>query len=308
MHRILSQDIEKILSLPVPKHIANKLDSIDESLIYTDLSPVDYEQYLIHVINVLTTPITQSGPHRLQDWEKGWKENLVEFAKTQNTNLLIPKYHGKHRYVRWQGRIVNPVTKYFDYKIHTYIIDTIIDHYVKNINNIYEFGCGPAYHLLRLSSYYNDKQFFGLDWTSTSQEIIQLINEINNTSIIGNRFDFFSPDYNVIIHPNSLVYTIAALEQVGKNFVNFIDYLLKNKPQICIHLEPMSETLNKDSLVDLLSIKYFEKRNYLSGFLEYLSALEKQKRIEIIDVRRTYAGSYFIEGHSLVVWRPLTND
>jgi hypothetical protein len=70
----------------------------------------------------------------------------------------------------------------------------------------------------------------------------------------------------------------------------------------------MSETLNKDSLVDLLSIKYFEKRNYLSGFLEYLSALEKQKRIEIIDIRRTYAGSYFIEGHSLVVWRPLTND
>lgn len=308
MHRILSKDISEILSLPIPAHIQKKIDCIDESLIYTDLSETDYEKYLTHVIDVLTTPITQSGPHRLQDWEKGWKENLIEFSRSTDTSLLIPKYHGKHRYVRWKGKIVNPVTKHFDYKIHTYIIDIIIDYYAKTIDNLYEFGCGPAYHLLRLSSYYPDKYFIGLDWTTTSQEIIKLINEAHKKSISAHRFDFFNPNYDMIIKPNSLIYTIAALEQVGSNFTEFVKYLLHNKPQICIHLEPLSETLDKNNLVDLLSIKYFEKRKYLSGFLDHLKYLEQQKQIEILDVRRTYAGSYFIEGHSLVVWRPISND
>ena len=51
--------------------------------------------------------------------------------------------------------------------------------------------------------------------------------------------------------------------------------------------------------------KKAEKRRYLSGFLPYLENLEQQGRLEIIKKQRIYYGSFFIEGHSLVVWRPL---
>lgn len=288
--------------MPIPPEVSSKIQK--DPLLYDDLSSEEYEQYLIKVVDTLTGDITQSGGHRLQQWENGWKENLEAFISTKNINLLIPKYHGKHRYVRWQQKIINPITVNFDYKIHIHIIDSIIDYYSKDIDNIYEFGCGPGYHLARLSSYYKTKNFYGLDWTTTSQEIIQQINKIYNTSITSHRFNFYNPDTNFKIADNSLVYTIAALEQVGSDFKDFIQYLIDNKPKICIHLEPISEMLDGSNLIDLLSIKYFEKRKYLSGFLTYLKELEKKQEIEIIDARRTYAGSFFIEGHSLVVWRP----
>ena len=68
-------------------------------------------------------------------------------------------------------------------------------------------------------------------------------------------------------------------------------------------MEPIDELLNDDKLIDSLSIKYFRKRNYLDKFLPYLEELEKNNKIEIIVKQKTYSGSYFIEGHSLIVWK-----
>jgi hypothetical protein len=61
--------------------------------------------------------------------------------------------------------------------------------------------------------------------------------------------------------------------------------------------------LDENKLLDYLSIKYFNNRNYLNGFLPYLEKLESDGKIEILDKRRINSGSYFIEGHSLVIWR-----
>ena len=67
----------------------------------------------------------------------------------------------------------------------------------------------------------------------------------------------------------------------------------------------MSEVLDESSLVDKLSILYFEKRKYLKNYLTYLKQLEKEKKIEIISIQRLYGGSYFIEGYPVVIWKPI---
>jgi len=104
-------------------------------------------------------------------------------------------------------------------------------------------------------------------------------------------------------HCKNKIVTIAALEQVGDNFQEFISFLLDKKPEMCIHLEPIDELLNTNTLIDNLSIKYFRKRNYLNKFLPFLENLEKNGIIEILKKQIIYSGSYFIEGHSLIVWR-----
>jgi hypothetical protein len=157
--------------------------------------------------------------------------------------------------------------------------------------------------LLRLSKQLPNIKFHGLDWAKSSQELILAINNKLNTSISGFNFDFFNPNKNIDIPKNSGIYTIAALEQVGENFKAFIHFLLEKDPSICIHLEPIDELLDEANLVDNLSTKYFRKRNYLNGFLPYLEKLEKDGIIEIIKKQRIFTGSYFIEGHSLIVWR-----
>ena len=306
MKQITQTDIESILNTTVPDFVSADMKRVP--LEYEELTPEQLEKYYVHVVQVLLSDISKSGEHRLVEWEKGWRENLQAFCETKNPSSLIPKYHGKNRYVRWMGKIVNPITEHFDYKIHTHLVDTILHSYMNGIENVYEFGCGPAYHLIRMQSHYSDKCLFGLDWTSTSQEIIDTVNASLNTNIQSHRFNFFEPDHQFEIKPNSMVYTVAALEQVGDRFVDFIDYLIEKKPAVCIHMEPMSELLDQTSLVDVLSVEYFKKRNYLSGFYSHLAELERVGKIEILDKRRVYSGSYFIEGHSLVVWKPKTNE
>ena len=91
---------------------------------------------------------------------------------------------------------------------------------------------------------------------------------------------------------------------MGENYKDFVNYLIYKKPDLCIHFEPMSEILDQNSLVDKLSVLYFEKRNYLKNYLTYLRELENEGIIEIIKEQRLYGGSYFIEGYPIVIWRP----
>jgi hypothetical protein len=303
-NRINNYHFNEILGFEISKYNSDRINNYN--LLYEDLTLHEKEKYFIHVLEVLTSEIVKSGSHRIDDWEKGWGENLELFKNTHNIDSLIPKYHGKNRYVRWMGDIVNPLTENFDYKIHICFIDSILDRYISSdICNIYEFGCGPGYHLLRLRDRRPDLSLHGLDWAVASQNLISEINKNLNSRIIPYNFNFFNPDYNIKIKENSLIYSIAALEQIGSNFMPFIDYVLQNKPRLCIHMEPIEELLNKEKFIDQLSIKYFHKRNYLNGYLPCLEKLQSQGKVEIIDKRRIYSGSYFIEGHSLIAWRPL---
>jgi len=298
---ITKNDIESILNMKVPSFVSKRLE--ENPLKYENLSNKQLNDYLINVIKVLIGDIKKSGKHRLAEWESGWEENLNEFKETKNFNLLIPKYHSKNRYVRWKQNIVNPLSKTFDYDIHIAFVDTILNNYLEGIENVYEFGAGPAYHLLRLQKQFPNLNFCGLDWTKTSQEIIKEINNIFGTEIDGHRFDFFEPDNLFKIKPNSLIYSVAALEQVGDRYKDYINYLIEQKPAICIHMEPMAEFLDETNLIDYLSIEYFRKRNYLCGFMDYLKTLEALNKIEIVNTKRLYTGSYFIEGHSMIAWR-----
>ena len=99
--------------------------------------------------------------------------------------------------------------------------------------------------------------------------------------------------------------TVAALEQTGTRYERFLRYLIKQKPKIVIHIEPIPELLDPDNLIDYLSIKYMEKRKYLSGYLTHLKELEKQGKIKILEARRSGIGSQYIDGYSIIAWRPL---
>ena len=147
---------------------------------------------------------------------------------------------------------------------------------------------------------------YGLDWTAASQKIISLLVDKKYASnIYGQRFDYYNPDMAFRLNKNAVVYTVASLEQIGSHHNKFIDYLLENRPTLCIHIEPISELLDENNFVDYLSIAYFRKRNYLSGFLTRLLELERAGKIRIIKTQRTYVGSLFIEGHSVIVWAPI---
>ena len=299
--KINYNDIEEILGFQIDEKVKQNIKNFD--LDYTTLSKSERDSIILKLIKRIDEEMIYSGKHRIQDWENGWSENLDLFNENKDLKSLIPFYHGKYDIIRWKGDFVKSASDNLDYKLHICLVDSILIHYINEGDDVFEFGCGPGYHLLRLS-YYKNLNLNGGDWTVASQKIISNINQKFNLDIKGFNFDFFKPDYNVYVPKNSIFYTVAALEQVGDNFIEFVNFIIEKNPKMVINMEPIDELLDSEKLVDYLSVKYFRKRNYLNKYLPYLEKLENEGKIEILTKNRINYGSLYVEGHSLIVWRP----
>lgn len=297
-------DIARLFNDNLSDYVKNKIS--EYKLEYSPLEKEEEGQVLIKIIDTLLDPfLVYSGPHRLKQWEKGWGQNLTELKKEKTTDTISPRYFGKYKIQRFNQSFVKGISPNYEKNMLYVILDYVFDKYLREVKNIYEFGCGTGYILLKAREVNPSANLFGLDWAKSSQKILkQMANSGLTKNIKGYNFDFFKPNAKIKLADNSAVYTVAALEQVGSDYKAFVSYLLKNKPAICLHLEPIAELLDENRLIDNLSIKYFRKRKYLHGYLDYLRGLEKEGKIKIIEAKRTYIGSMFIEGHSIIVWKP----
>jgi trans-aconitate methyltransferase len=275
---------------------------------YRETTPQEQLSCIQEILNVLLeVKLPKAGKRRFLQWEKGWGQNLKELSRYSRFNqAVIPHYFGKYKFVRINRKLIRPLSKNFEYHSLAVILDWLFDRYLKRAKTVYEFGCGTGHHLFHLRQINPSAKLWGLDWTSSSQKIIRNVAQRNSDlKLFARIFDFFRPDYGFKLDQGACVYTVASLEQVGFEFKKFVDYLLKNKPKLCVHVEPVAELLDERNLWDYFSIKYIEKRNYLRGFLTYLRQLEKQGKIRVLKARRTYIGSLFIEGYSVIIWTPL---
>lgn len=278
-----------------------------KEFLLVQFTAADKEILLSEIEIILGSELTKSGPGRIADWENGWNENYVDFTNSNNVADLSPKYFGKHNVFRLENDFYKFDGANPEPSLLAFLVDLVVEFAIKDFEteNILEYGCGTGHHLIRLRSDYPKINLFGLDWAKSSQEILEKFAiDTSDANFHSDNFDYFLPNYSFSIPKNSLVLTVASLEQVGQNHAPFIDYLIENKPKVVINIEPIGELLNVENQMEKLSIDYFKKRNYLDGYLDSLRALEKAGSIEILAAERTFFGSMFIEGYSLLVWRP----
>ena len=281
-------DFEEALGEKLPDFLMEKIQNYDFK--YTELDEAENTQLLIMIIDSLLDPnLIKSGKHRIDDWEKGWAENLNEVRnKPFNQDLILPNYFNKYGVVRFGSKkngvkFIRPVSERFEAKSLFVILDWLFGKFIRDVSSIYEFGCGTGHNLLHAREYNKNAKLFGLDWAVSSQNIIKKLADQNvDSNIYGMNFDYFNPNHLLNIDKNSAIFTVASLEQVGGEWTKFIEYLIDKKPKICIHVEPIAEILDPNSLLDFLSIEYFKKRNYLNGFLDGLRSLEKKIKLRFI--------------------------
>jgi hypothetical protein len=256
--------------------------------------------------NTLASELKVSGKNRKSDWEIGWQENANLYLENRDTEQLKPKYFGKYPFIRIDNKWINPKDSDMEIYLLSFLVDLIVEKFYTNTKSLYEFGCGTGHHLIRIGHSFPNLKLTGLDWATSSQKIIDSIaSDTGNSKLFSHNFDYFNPDFTFQIPTDSLILTIASLEQIGSDHEHFINYLLNQAKSVVVNIEPIGEVLSDSVEIESLSKQYFKKRNYLSGYLDRLRELETQQKIRIISVDRSYFGSFFIEGYTVIIWEKI---
>jgi len=261
------------------------------------------QQVLEHVDSDKPTKV---GQHRAAIWESCWQENLDTFVRAGfDAEKLVPDFFKPDQPMRLRQDYVLPRNPRFELEFFEVCRAFLFDRFFAGVDAVYEFGCGSGFNLLALAKQLPGKKLCGLDWSRSSNEMLNVVGRKLGLDIAGRHFDFFQPDAALTLAPDSGVLTMAALEQVGARHGPFVEYLLAANPRICVNMEPLAELYDDAQLADRLALRYHRKRGYLEGFLTALRELEAKRRIEVLDVRRFFFGSLYHEAYSYVAWRPL---
>ena len=246
------------------------------------------------------------SPERKNIWEMAWSDHLNEFvAQNMAEKELEPTFMRQNEIVRLNKNYVKPHTPNFELNYAKVCKTWLFQKYLGEVEAIYEFGCGSGFNLVMLSEIYAHKKMYGLDWASSSVNLVNINAEKHGLNIKGRQFNMLEPNEDLETEENSAFLTIAALEQVGKNYHKFVDFILRRKPKVVINLEPIAEYYDCDNLVDYLGFTYHKKRGYLDGYLSKLRELESQNTIKIIKAEGSRLGGLYHDAYSIVVWTPL---
>ncbi len=250
-----------------------------------------------------------AAPKRTEVWEKGWNENLVAFRGSNwDLEALIPKFYRKDIPLRLNQKFIKSSNERFEYDFFRVFRMWLFKTYFSEVDNIYEFGCGTGYNLVEMAELYPDKNMTGFDFVPSVIELLEEIHIHKKKNITGAFFDMVHPDFSVAIKPNSAIYTFGAIEQLGGQINKLFEFFLEKEPVICVHMEPVVELYDEDSLIDYLAKKFHRKRGYTEGLLPLIQKLQEEKKAEILKVKRLYLGNYNMEGYNLIVWKPGNSD
>ncbi len=306
MKSLSATDFAEDLGVPVESLPACSLERLATAdFRYAEIGWPELGPLVAHILGVLEAELPVAGPDRLAAWEEGWTQNLREYLETGALDALIPKYLLKNGPLRHRGRYITPASQRFEADYYMAACQALFHKHLAGATSVIDFGCGTGLALAMLSEMFPGTPLIGCDWSKASQDILEAIKSKTGKPIRGINFNMACPHDVVPFTEGCAVITILAMEQLGEAFGPFLDYLLAQRPGICLHLEPIIELYDPTDLLDLLAIRYHRKRGYLTGFLTELERLRGEGRVSLLDARRLRFGSLFHEAYSVVVWRPL---
>ena len=287
-----------ILYDDLPKSIQLQLDKFFP-IQYNELNSEQYNEYYELCLEMLNKKLEV-------DWQDDWF-SVLQNLRTNNDNvksIIRPKWFRKNAFVNIQNCLSLTETPYVDWEYQLITRQMLFYTHLKDMDNICEFGSGSGTNFYLINQILQDKNFILSDISVTSLKIIQeLKRKLNRNNLTYSNIDI-EQDIDLKLSDNTAVITTSVLEQIGDNYNNFINFILKEKPQIVINVEPIVELLDSKSGFDNVMNLYCEKRKYLTGYLTELEKLEKQKKIKIIMKKRTMVSGTFIE-NSVLIWKVL---
>lgn len=231
-------------------------------------------------------------------WDKGWQENLDALRETGDLAALQPKYIRTGQPLRMDGEFIIPDDPNYHATWYEAFRKKFCD-LLEPYDHIYELGSGSGFNVAYMAQRWPNKRIVGLDWSLPAIEILHTLYAKHGLNVEGHHFDFFHPDRGMTIPPKSAFLTVCALEQTGKGWQPLFEFMADQKPAFCLHIEPLLDLYDRESLVDYTAIRAHEVRNYWSGLMEKIDDYAFWS-----DYVRTGFGSLLVEGYSQLMWQP----
>ncbi len=283
----------------------DKIDGVDFS--YEVVQGLEREQLILAILKRMDQDRQViAAPERQARWNAGWAENLQEFIDSgHDVKKLVPKFIRPNQVIRLGQDYVHPSNPNFELDFLQVYRQWVFCNYLSASDTIYEFGAGTGFNLLSASELFPDKDLQGFDFVPSSVQLINLIGQVKNKRMTAALFDMMQPDGQLHLEANSTVFTFGALEQLAGQIGPFFEFLLKQPIRFCFHIEPVIDLYDQDLLFDYLAYKFHQQRGYTANLLGTIKSLEKAGRLEIVNIKRPRFASQFMEGYSLIAWRPL---
>lgn len=281
------------------------IDAYDFSL--QEITGSDRDSLIIRIIEKIKADKQKIASfERSQVWETGWAENLGLYLESKgNPKALVPKFIRSGEPIRWLGKYCKTEDENFELNYVSVLRSYLLETYFSTVQSIYEFGAGTGFNLLHFGKLKPELKLFGTDFVKSSVQLMHEVSKKESINLNSSLFDMINPGKSRLeIAPNSGILTFGSLEQLGSNLLPIIDYFHGQKPEICVHIEPMIELYNPLILEDYLAAWFQGQRGYSSGLIRCIEDFEQSGKAKVVIKQRLNFGSLMMEGYNLLVWKP----
>lgn len=228
------------------------------------------------------------------DYDLGvWNQNYedIDFEKwlgnygIDGNQIRVLVLNGKLFKGKWSHYIDKYQQQLFD----------VLDQYKED--HVVELGCGLGHNLFQL----HNRAYKKLAGYDISKNAILSIKRYCKEKNIAIHFDIL--DLNKIfpegIIKNKIVFTHTCLEQLKYFMPNVLRNIIAGKPKLIINFE-----VNYDSAPFLVK-QYFKAKEYQNNLVRELRKLEKEKKIQIISIKKLPLALSPTNRPSAIIWKIL---
>lgn len=166
-----------------------------------------------------------------------------------------------------------------------------------------ELVSGWGRNLLYLINHKVIQRGIGLDRNVAGLVVAKKISKKFKLDLNSFKFDYYKPYLNRQHIQNNIVFTHNSVEQLNYISEKIIKDLSKSKPKVVIHLEPIYEHRQNQSILHFLWKKYTQVNDYNRNLLTILKKLDKDKIIKILKIKKNVIGLHAMNLCSIIVWR-----
>jgi SAM-dependent methyltransferase len=200
--------------------------------------------------------------------------------------FLYGNMNDDERLVRVQGKLGHWATRaYYEYRDSLFA--GIVESYAPFTSKIVELGCGAGRNLFVLKRAMPDRKYVGLDISENAISACSLAYKCLGVDRMEfNTWDALSNDQSIIEkYSEAAFFTHMTLEQLKCDIDNIIYRLLKCRPKVVIHFEPLPSLVRGSWLARATVTEYVAKKDYADNILAAIKRVEREGQLEVLEAR-----------------------